>query len=149
MSVFNPDTFMDSTITEPNSTKVEAVPPGEYRATIDETIKPPRSVTGKDGTEYIFFEVMWNIDDQGLKDKLGRDKLQVRQSIRLDITDDGALDTGKGKNVGLGRLREALGMNDGPFNPRALAGAGPALISVNYQKGQTEFTQVDKVGKLG
>jgi hypothetical protein len=147
MSVFNPETFMDATVTAPNSTKVEGVPPGEYQAVIDDEIKPPKVVTGKNGDTYVFFEVPFLIQDEALKAKLGRDKLQVRHTIRLDIDEQGALDMSKGKNVGLGRLREALGMNDGPFNPRAIAGKGPVTVSVQYQKGQTEYTEVNKVGR--
>lgn len=150
MSVFNPETFMDSTITAPNSTKVESVPPGEYRAVIDpEGVKPPKVVTSqKSGDQFVFLEIPWLVDDDQLKEKLGRDKLQVRQTISLDITPEGALDMGKGKNVGLGRLREALGMNEGPFNPRHLAGAGPALVSVQYQRNNPDYTEVSKVGKI-
>jgi hypothetical protein len=147
MSVFNPETFMDSTLTAPNATKVEGVPPGEYQAVVDDEIKPPKVVTTKTGETMVFFEVPFNIQDEALKAKLGRDKLQVRHSVRLDIDESGALDMGKGKNVGLGRLREALGMNDGPFIPRALAGKGPVTVSVQYQKGSTEYTEVNKVGR--
>ncbi len=148
MSVFDPDLFMDSTLTQPNSTKVESIPPGEYRGIIKEAQKP-RITTSKDGSKtYVFMDVIWSIDDAQLKEKLGRDILEIRQGIGLDITEDGQVDMGKGKNVALGRLREALGLNDGPFNPRQLTGAGPALISVSWQKGSTEYTQVDKVGRI-
>jgi len=41
---------------------------------------------------------------------LGREP-KVRQSLMLDVRADGALEFGKGKNVGLGRVREALGQN--------------------------------------
>jgi hypothetical protein len=147
MSVFDPEDFMNSTISEPNATKVESVPPGEYRAVIEEA-KPPRVTSGKDGTEYCFMDVVWSIDDDQLKERLGREKLLVRQGLMLDLTADKKLDMGKGKNVGLGRLREALGLNSGPFNPRQLTGAGPALIAVEQQKNNPEYTQVAKVGRI-
>lgn len=148
MSVFDPDKFMDTTVTAPNSTKVESVPPGEYRAVIKEAQKP-RVTNSKDGTKtYVFMDVIWSVDNDKLKAELGRDEIQIRQGISLDIDEEGNLDMGKGKNVALGKLREALGLNSGPFNPRQLTGAGPALISVTWQKGSTEYTQVDKVGKI-
>lgn len=149
MTVFNPEQFMEGTVDGANSTKVESVPPGEYRAIIDEDIKAPKVVNSeKTGQTYVFFEVPFLVDDDALKAQLGRDKLMVRHTISLDIDEKGGLDMGKGKNVGLGRLREALGMNDGPFNPKSIAGKGPVMISVGWQKGSTDFTEVKKVGKI-
>jgi hypothetical protein len=67
----------------------------------------------KDSTKSgVVLEVIWSIEDQGVKDTLGRDKVTVKQGVMLDMTPDGSgLDMGKGKNVSLGRLREALNMN--------------------------------------
>jgi hypothetical protein len=42
----------------------------------------------------------------------GRQLVNVRQGIMLDLTPDGGVDTTEGKNVPLGRLRAAVGLND-------------------------------------
>lgn len=57
----------------------------------------------------------------------------VRQTLWLDTTESGGLDFGKGKNVGLGRLREALGQNapGKPWAPGMLVG-GVAKVKVSH-----------------
>lgn len=56
--------------------------------------------------------VKWDIQDQEAKEAVERDTLSVTQSILLDLTPDGTgLDMGKGKNIGLGQIRTALGQN--------------------------------------
>lgn len=57
----------------------------------------------------------------------------VYQTIWLDISGSGGLDTSKGKNVGLGKLRDALGQNrEGqPWSPGMLVGQ-VALIRVGH-----------------
>ena len=59
----------------------------------------------------VVLDVHWSIDDAGVKEATGRDDPQVRQSIFLDIDANGRLDVSKGRNLQLGRLREALGLN--------------------------------------
>lgn len=109
--MFDVTQFLDQTITEANSTQSTPVPPGEYIGVITEvkarqwTSKADPSRTG------VTLDVTWQLDDPSLKELLGRDKITVRQGIMLDFTDSGQLDTGKGRNVQLGRLREAVGLN--------------------------------------
>ena len=57
----------------------------------------------------------------------------VRQTIWLDLTESGSLDFGKGRNVGLGRLRDALGQNETgkPWQPGMMVG-GVAKIKVTH-----------------
>jgi hypothetical protein len=147
MSVFDPETFMQSTLTEANSTVVEQVPPGEYTAIIKEA-KPRVGSNQASGEQFVVLDVTYSIMDDNLKQKLGREELIVKQGIFLDVTDAGALDMGKGKNVGLGRLREALGKNDGPFRPAELNGAGPLKVSVQQDKKNPEYTRVAAVGRM-
>lgn len=110
MSTFDPQAFLDSSITEANDTKTIPVPQGEYLGVIEKVM--PRPWQSKDGTQSgIAIDVLWLIEDQGVKDFLGRDEVKCKQGIMLDMTADGKLDTGKGKNIGLGRLREAVGLN--------------------------------------
>lgn len=107
---FNPQEFLDAAVTEANDTKVIPVPQGEYLAVIDKIT--PRTWQSKDGTQSgIALDILWIIEDQGVKDFLGRDTVNCKQGIMLDLLPSGALDMSKGKNIGVGRLREAVGLN--------------------------------------
>lgn len=111
--MFDVQSFLDQEVTGENSTFTVPVPVGDYVAIADKinirqwTKKDDPTVSG------LTLEVFWNIDDQGVKELLGRDKVTVKQGIMLDLTEEGGLDMGKGRNVGLGKLRAALDMNDG------------------------------------
>jgi len=107
--MFDPQQFLQSTFTEANDTVFEPIPAGEYFATIAE-IKP-NAGTSKDGNPWTRIDITWSLTDPALAERLGRTKLTVRQGIMLDITDSGGLDMGKGRNIALGRLRDALGLN--------------------------------------
>lgn len=126
--MFDPEMFLNVTTNEANATTLEPIPEGEYIATIKE-VKPRQS------GDYVLLDVVWTIDDAALAEQLGRKSVTVRQSIFLDITETGGLATGKGKNVGLGRLREAVGQNrpGQPWSPGMLAGAGPCRITVKHR----------------
>lgn len=147
MSVFDADQFMNTTTEGQLSTKLEPIPAGEYTAIIKEVAKPRKAADS-----YVM-DVTYLIQDDQLKEKLGREPT-VRQGIFLDLTDSGTLDMSKGKNVSLGRLREALGQNgNGPWNPMMLTGAGPIKVSVTLTEDKKSpgdfFSNVAKVGKAG
>lgn len=109
-SAFNPDSFMSQTFTETNSTKREPVPAGEYLAIAEKAEILPWAK--KDGSASgVKLSIQWDIDDPSLKEALGLTSIKQKQDIMLDLTPDGGLDMAKGRNVGLGRLREALGLN--------------------------------------
>lgn len=93
-------------------------------------------------------EVFWGIDELEVQQATGREKNTIRQSVWLDITDHGTLDMSKGKNVQLGRLREALGQNNPskPWSFGQLVG-GVAKIVVKHRmtdEGEV-FADVKKV----
>lgn len=117
-STFNPDTFLNTEVTEANSTTYIPIPEGEYPALV-KTIKPRSTTSGKS-----ILDVLWGIDDAEVVRITGNDKPVSRQSIFLDLTDSGGLDFGKGKNVALGKLREAVGQNQSgkPWAPGMLLG---------------------------
>lgn len=118
--MFDPQSFLDMQITESNDTVSTPVPVGEYIAMIEKaelrtwTKKDDPSVSG------LALDLIWNIDDPAVKEALGRDKVTCKQGLMLDLTESGALDMGKGKNVGLGRLREAVDLNT-PGQPFAFS----------------------------
>jgi hypothetical protein len=109
---FNVQDFLNQTVSESNSTEIEQVPPGTYQACLEkiEAKQYPR----KDDPSKVSFkcELQWSILDDAVLSDLERDKVIVRQDFFLDINESGRISTERGKNVSLGRLRVALGLND-------------------------------------
>ena len=72
---------------------------------------------------------------------MGRDKVVVFKQFILDIDENGALDTGKNKNIDLGRVQTAVGQqNDKPWSISKLRGAGPVMVKVVH----IDFERKDK-----
>lgn len=145
---FDPQSFLDSSITTSLDTKVIPCPVGEYMGIIDKVV--PRQWTSKDGTQSgIALDIFWIVEDQGVKEFLDRDTVNVKQGIMLD-TKDGGLDISKGKNVGLGRLREAVGMNEEgqAFSFTMLPGLSAKITVTHRIVDQDTFAEVKAVGKL-
>ena len=111
MTTFDPASLFDSTTTEVNDTKILPIPEGEYLAVIESA--EVKTWASRDGlSSGLRLDVTWLIDDEAAKTATGRDKLTVRQGVMLDLNEAGnGLDMGKGKNVALGRLREATDLN--------------------------------------
>ena len=118
MSTFNPDVFLNTEIAESNATAYTPVPEGEFQASI-KSIKPRVLTDGR-----AVLDVTWIVDDEVARQETGMAEPSVRQTLWLDITESGGLDFGKGKNVGLGRLRDAIGQNQSgkPWAPGMLVG---------------------------
>lgn len=137
---FDPDTFMNTDQSGGEfATSFEPIPEGEYQALITK-IEPRTTSTGKP-----LLDVFWQMDAPG--DDLAHEK-SCRQTIWLDLTDSGTLDRGKSKNVQLGRLLDALGLNGKPWSPGQLTGM-VARVLVKHRitdDGQT-FADVKGVTK--
>ena len=152
MSIFDPETFMSSEISGAMDTTVAPIPEGTYPAIVED-IKI-REVTGKDGSPRYPCEITWDIVDDNLKSNLGRDKITVRQTVWLDLLASGQLDNGKGKNIGVGKIRAAVNQNDPNtrWNLNMLKGAGPALVEVKHSPDRNDpsivYGNVTKVGRL-
>jgi hypothetical protein len=148
--MFNPDQFLDMTVTDSNDTKTIPVPAGEYIAIVEE-VKCRQWQSKKDPSmSGLTLDIQWSLDDAGVKETLGRDKVTVKQGIMLDITDSGGLDMGKGRNVGLGRLRDALGLNvpGQPFSFSMLSGR-VAKVKVEHRiDGDNLYAEVKGVAKM-
>ena len=128
MSTFNPDAFLNTETAEANSTSFTPVPEGEYTASVKD-IKPRSTDSGK-----AILDVVWVLDSPEAEAATGMKSPTVRQSIFLDLTDSGGLDNGKGKNVQLGKVREALNQNQAgkPWRPGNLLG-GVAKVTVKHR----------------
>lgn len=149
MSQFDAASFLSASISDSNDTKVTPVPVGEYMGIIEKV--EARQWQSKDGTKTgITLDVTWLIEDSGVKEFLGRETVTCRQGIMLDVTPQGGLDVSRGKNVGLGRLREAVGKNNPGemFSFEMLPGLS-AKVSVQHRiVGEDTYAEVKAVAKL-
>jgi len=100
--MFDPNTFATMTITEANATEYTPIPEDEYQAVVDE-IAARVTTTGKP-----ILDVTWKLDAPQTPDADGK---KIRQSVFLDVSGSGDLLSGKGANIQLGRLREAVKQN--------------------------------------
>jgi len=123
--MFDTETFLQTTFTEDNSTRREPVPVGEYQATCEAI----RADVTQNGAPLL--RVTWKLQDFSNETVNGR---LIDQTVWLDVTANGALDMSRGKNVGLGRLREAVGQNQPgkPWSPNMVLGA-VATVSVSHR----------------
>jgi hypothetical protein len=89
------------------------------------------------------------VTDQRVKEKLKRDSVKIRMCLGLDLSDAGGLATGPNKNVGLGRLRDALNQNKGGWTPQQLLGAGPFIGKVTHtQVKDAVYADVTRAAKI-
>lgn len=158
--MFDPSSFLNQTVDRPMDTVVQQVPEGEYRAMIDDFDENAfDSFEGKkektQGRTFVTFKPGFVIQDEAVAAELGREKVVVyHQGIFLDFAPDGSLDFSKGKNVDLGRLRDAAGQNvPGPWTFNNLKGAGPVMVKVVHQPDrhdpEKKYARVTKVTKIG
>lgn len=105
MSSFNPESFLYTETTNSFETEAIPVPVGEWGAML-KSIKPRVLPDGRG-----VLDVYWIVLDEEVKTELDMAEPMVRQSIWLDLDDNGFLAEGKNKNVQLGQLREAVSQN--------------------------------------
>jgi hypothetical protein len=151
--MFDADSFLNSVVTGANATKVVPCPVGEFPGVIDKIAA--RQWQSADGTKTgVALDVTWSVEDDEAKAVTGRDVVSCRQGIMLDLTPDGAVDMAEGKNVGLGRLRAAVGLNDPSveFSFNQLPGR-MGKIKVGHRPDNRDpeiiYAQVDAVTSLG
>lgn len=146
---FDAQSFLDSAISTSNSTKITPVPIGEYPAIIEKVI--PRQWQSKDGTQTgVALDIFWMIEDEGVKAALGRTNVTAKQGVMLDLLPSGALDTAEGKNVQLGRLREAVGKNrEGEVFSFSMLPGMAAKVSISHRvAGEEIYSEVKAVAAL-
>lgn len=155
MSMFDPDTFLSQTVEEANSTSLSPVPEGEYIAVIGKP-KVRQNAGKKDpGALYTSLDLPCEIDLAGMypavAQQIGRDKASPRYSCLLDLTDSGGLDMGKGKNVGLGRAREAAGLNTPgqPFSFAMFEGRAVKVLIKHRVDGEDIYDEVKAMAQVG
>lgn len=113
------------------------VPADNYAASIDtgENGVVIRAGSRDDGTNYYLCTINWKHvnPDKDLLAALQKDQVFSRQSFFLDIDEENkGLERGPNKNVPLGKLKAALGLDD-DASIAELRGKGPALITVSHR----------------
>ncbi len=153
-SIFNPDSFLDSTTTDA-LTRRPPIPAGTELLGIIGEPKPRQSQGKKDPTAtFTFLDLPVEFDltqNPQVRAHVGQDKVTLTYGFMVDITASGALDTAPGKNGRLRQLREALDMNKPgqTFNPRMLQGR-QARFKISHRINEMDsevYDQVDGVAK--
>jgi hypothetical protein len=143
MSSFNPETFLFTETTNAFETETVPVPVGEWSAII-KSIKP-RALSDGRGV----LDVYWIVLDEEVKAELDMAEPMVRQSIWLDLDDNGNLADGKNKNVQLGQLRDAVSQNrkGQPWAPGMLINQmAKVKVSHSIDKRDNKTVQADVTG---
>jgi hypothetical protein len=147
--MFDPNAFFDQVVESAGSTEVVPIPAGEYLATIDKKEVTQWSKKDDPSISGLKLKVTWSLEDQPVRDLLGRDKVTVVQDILLDLTDHGTLDMGKGRNVELNRLRAAVDLNVSGFSFNQLDGR-MARVTVKQDQDRNDpskfYARVKAVG---
>ena len=149
------DALISTSIREKLDTTYPVPPEKEYTANIgeprDELKEWFRNVKRDDGTVTATINIPFILHDETVRDQLGVRTLTSRLTIWLDTEISGALSTGKGKNISLGQLREALGQKEiTPWNFSMLIGAGPVKVITTNSTGKDGkvYSNVSKVAKI-
>lgn len=149
MSSFNPQEFMNQVSNEANDTRITPCPEGEYIGVLGEP-KLEERTSQKTGETYLQLTIPVTVDDPAAKEATGRDPLTVRWQSFIDRTENGGLNFGQGKNIKLGRLREATGLNKPgePFSIGKLQGK-IVKIAVKHRPDPTDSETIyDEVSKV-
>lgn len=144
MANFDPLQFVDMEINEAME-KRPPLPVQDYVAIIGEvTCVPWQSKTdsSKSGLRYVVPLKLQVPPEIKANLKLATDTVQLTDSIMLDLNEGGGIDTAPGKNNGLRKYREALGMNKPgePFSARRMQGQ-PILVKLEHELYQGEVQE--------
>jgi len=141
-SAFDPDSFLDQEIDGGLTTEYTPVPEMDDAVAM---IRPEggltvRQVTNKEtGKVSTILNIDWIVDEQDARDATGMNQPIARQSIFLDLNENGVLERGENKNVALGKLAEALGLNadDSQFTLRQMLGQ-VAKVRIKHRFGDAD-----------
>ena len=141
MSTFDPESYLDATLEEPTE-KRPPLAAGTYAAALGEP--KARGWTSRDGTKSgTAIDVPVEIEHEG-------QKYVVRDSIMLDVKEDGSIDNSPGANRRLRMYREATGLNVAgqPFSFRMLQGR-QVKASINHEMSKDGTETYERVGLVG
>lgn len=157
---FDAKSFMEQKVSAPMDTERARVAEGQYRFMIDagegwiEFNSGTISKGERAGQPWVSATIRCLCQDEAVKAELGRDKVVVRKQFFLDLDATGQIATGKGQNVDLGQMREALNQNDAkkPWDFSKLEGAGPFMGEVRHRPNEKNpnepFAEIGRVAKV-
>lgn len=141
MSTFDAANFLNVVYTETHATQYVPIPEGVYPCMTG----TPNVVSGNsktDGKPWYRLDLPIVIDDAGVREAMGRDEVKSKFSVMLDV-ENGVLASGTGRNVQLGRLRDALGLNNpGEEFTMSMLGGRTAKCSVTHRAHPTRSGEV-------
>ncbi len=114
---FDAQALLNATTAEANSTKLLPAPVGDYVGQVSK-VDVKSGVSKSTGEIWCRLELYLESEDPKLE-QIGMKKKNFRADALLELTPMGTIDTGQGKNVALGRMREAAGLNQ-PGQPFSL-----------------------------
>jgi hypothetical protein len=117
-TVFNAEMLLNAAASKSFMTFIPPLPEQEFIFTVTKVeFKNP-----KDGV--IVCELQVETADPVAIEATGMNPAKAKYSAFVDLTDQGMLDESDGKNIQLGRIREALGQNvpDVPWTPSMMLG---------------------------
>ena len=150
---FDPAQFLMQETSDQMDTQFVLIPAGEYPAIIKSVAARQQQNPNDPAQLWTILDITYSIDDQGVREETGQDDPTIRQSLFLDLDDSGKLSSGKGKNVNLGRLREAVGLNvpGTAFSFAALTGQA-CIVAVKHTPDKKDpeivYANVNKVAAL-
>lgn len=133
MSVFDQEAFFDEPLDSPLETRTTPIPKGEYTAICKE-VRGPRAA----GENYVI-DVVYKILDESVAELLNMKEPTARMSIFLDL-EDGRLARGPNRNIRLGRVLEAHGLNSPNARIRELEGSGPVKVKIDWRADKNDPT---------
>jgi hypothetical protein len=154
---FNPENLLDLSADAPMSTREALLPEGDYEGSI-ESVKGRQTTSEKGTYNWLDFQVKVDgghltTSGQTVSEITGRPSTLLRYSMSIDLNDAGGLSAEQGKNVQLGRLREAVGQNaKGPWTPRNLIGARARFaLKHRFDKNDPSivYQEIRSANKLG
>lgn len=149
MGTFDPDKFLAFETEAPNSTSIIPCPIGEWLGVVHKPVEFREIVSQKTGLTYTTLRVEFAVSDPAVVNLTQRDPTIVRYDTFLDLLENGNLDMSQGKNTGLGRLREAAGMNQPgtKFSFPALTGKMMKVRVKHRVDGDNVFDEVSAVAR--
>lgn len=146
MSAFDPSSFLDATIDTPTE-KRPPLPVGDYTATIGEIAVRPWQGKKDPTKSGIAYDIPLTIEvpaDVQAALGISVSTLSLKDSIMLDLTDNGTIDNSPGKNRRLRVYREAADLNKpgDVFSARKLTGV---VIKVKIGHDLWEGQPIEKV----
>lgn len=151
------DSLKSSPMAAALDTSMKPIPLGNYPAQIatgDDAVVISNGVVKKAGANFgkpwTMLAVKMEITDPGLKSQMGRDKLPIRFSTMLEVV-DGKLAEGEEKNVGLGKLMKAAGINQPGATMDDLMGK-MVTVTIKHRPDENDativYSEVSNVGPL-